>query len=78
MIKEVEQIYDYVSQMEDLYYSKPTEGKILLLIWLRWLKRQRSRELDILLRVWKKRKSEERQMTIEAIKQMLGTSTYDF
>ena len=29
MIKEVEQIYDYVSQMEDLYYSKPTEGKNL-------------------------------------------------
>lgn len=29
MIKEVEQIYDYVSQMEDLYYSKPTEDKNL-------------------------------------------------
>lgn len=29
MIKEVEQIYDYVSQMDDLYYSKLTEGKNL-------------------------------------------------
>lgn len=27
MIKEVEQIYDYVSQMEDLYYSKLTGGE---------------------------------------------------
>lgn len=29
MIKEVEQIYDYVSQMEDLYYSKLTGGQNL-------------------------------------------------
>lgn len=27
MIKEVEQIYDYVSQMEDLYYSRLTGGE---------------------------------------------------
>jgi hypothetical protein len=29
MTEEIAKIYDFVAKMEDLYYSKPTEGKNL-------------------------------------------------